>query len=116
MDVDRYEGARRLLCRLGAVCALLNIVAQSFQSVVYQFFISADASPVAALEARNLPIDRARAMVVLLSILLLLPISVATAFDRVRRAPGAAFAGFASLLLFVAFELGYRSIDFFFVS
>ncbi len=114
-SIDSYELARSRLCRAGAICAALVIAAQLFQHIIIWFFLPPESSPRAALEIRNLPVDRARAVVILASILAMLGVYVATAFERAKRAPGAAMVGFAAAVLFGAFDLGYRSIDFFFV-
>ena len=115
VSLERYQAARAILCRLGAVFAVLNIAIQSFQNIAYRM-IPEDASGAAAIAVRALPLDRARAIAVLLSIPLLFIIFSATVLDRVRRAPGAALIGFAASLFYVMFELSYRSIDFFYIS
>ncbi|WP_394834404.1 hypothetical protein LVJ94_48685 [Pendulispora rubella] len=98
------------------MCAVLVVAAQLFQHVAIWFFIPPESSPRVALEIRNMPIDRVRAVVIMFSILAMLGVYMATAFERAKRAPGAALVGFAAALLFGAFDLGYRSIDFFFVT
>jgi len=113
---DRYETARARLCVVGAVCAVLIIVGQAFQEIAYRFYLPEGSSPIAAIQIRNLPLDRTRAVVLIFVIVCMFFFFAATAFDRVRRAPGAAFVGFASFLMFCLFELWHRSIDFFLVS
>ncbi len=115
IPLERYQAARALLCGAGAVCAVLNLAIQCFQNWVFHK-LPEDAAGAAAMAVRASALDRMRAAAVLLSITLLFIILTATAFDRVRRAPGAALVGFAGTVLFTLFELGYRSVDLFYIS
>ncbi|WP_394825000.1 hypothetical protein [Pendulispora albinea] len=116
ISVEHYDAERARLCRIGAACAVLNIAAQVFQAIANRFLIPEANSAVEAIQVRSLSIEHVRATVMLLSLLLLLAVFAATAFDRVRRAPVAALVGFASMLLLIGFELACRSIDLFAIS
>ncbi|WP_394842905.1 hypothetical protein LZC95_38265 [Pendulispora brunnea] len=113
---ERYHVARTRLCRFGAVCAVLVIVLQGFQEIAYRSFIPVADSPAAKLAARALPMDMARGAAVFTAIVCMSFVFAATALERLPRAPGAALVGFANMLLFCCFELGYRSVDMLFVS
>jgi hypothetical protein len=101
--------------RLGAIGAALYLAAQLFQGVVL-WWLPAATAPGEAIAARQLPLEQARSLVVLLGFVPLLVAYAAAALAGARRLTGAALLAITFSALFVALEIGYRSIDLFLVS
>lgn len=101
--------------RLGAIGSALYLAAQLFQAVVLWGLPAADA-PGEVIALRQLPLDQTRSLVVLLGFVPLLVAYTAAALAGARRATGAAILAITFSALFVALEIGYRSLDLFLVS
>lgn len=98
---------------LAAFCILFFIAAQTFQEFAYRFWIPATHSPEQELLAYLLPVDRARALLVLASILLMVVPYIVIALRYRRVTPVAALLGLIFGVAFLGFELSSRSVDFF---
>ncbi|MGH9159713.1 MAG: hypothetical protein ACRD2X_06965 [Vicinamibacteraceae bacterium] len=101
--------------RLGAIGSALYLASQLFQAVAF-WWLPAATAPGEAVAVRQLPLDQARGLVVLLGFVPLLVAYAAAALAGPRRVTGTAFLAVAFSALFVGLEIGYRSIDLFLVS
>jgi hypothetical protein len=104
-----------LLHAVAAGGAIFYLAVQTVQRILFAFVLPRPSSPLEELLLRQHPADAARALLLLASFFALVPVYVAVARLRRHRAPGAASCGVLSGLLFVAFELAYRSLDLFLV-
>ncbi|MPZ16889.1 MAG: hypothetical protein GEV06_03065 [Luteitalea sp.] len=101
--------------RLGAIGAALYLGAQLFQAVAF-WWLPVATAPGEAIALRQLPLDQIRNLVVLLGFVPLLVAYTAAALTGARRFTGSAILAITFTSLFVALEIGYRSIDLFGVS
>jgi hypothetical protein len=97
------------------LCAGFYLVAQTLQQILVRAVLPESAAPLDELLGRHAPAEVLRAVAILSSMFLMVPVYAAIALRRLRRSPGAAACGFAFGLLFVAFEVSYRSLDLFLV-
>jgi hypothetical protein len=96
-------------------CILFFIAAQAFQELALRFWIPAAHGPEQELLNHLLPVDRARALLILASILLLVVPYITIAMRYWRAASIAAASGLVAGIAFVGFEFTARSVDFFVV-
>jgi hypothetical protein len=96
-------------------CTLFFIVAQAFQELATRFWIPAAHGPEQELLTYLLPMDRARALLILFSILLLVMPYITIAMRYWLATPIAAVSGLIAGISFIGFEFTARSIDFFVV-
>lgn len=101
--------------RLAAFCVLFFVAVQIFQEIASRFWIPEAQGPEQELLVYLLTIDRVRALLILLSIVLLIVPYAVIAIRFSTRLPLAAIVGFAGVLGFIGFELLHRSIDYFVV-
>jgi hypothetical protein len=97
------------------LCAGFYLIAQTLQRILLLAVLPEYASPLDELLGSRAPAETLRAVAILSSMFLMVPVYAAVALRRFRRSPGAAVCGFAFGLLFVAFEVAYRSLDLFLV-
>jgi hypothetical protein len=97
----------------GAAGILAFILAQTFQELAYALWIPASRGAADDLRIMLLPIDRARALAILLTIIGLLVPYTALAIDRFKRAPLASVLGLIFIAVFVIAEIFPRSIELF---
>jgi hypothetical protein len=100
---------------LAALCILFFIAAQTFQEFAYRLWIPAAHGPEQELHTYLLPIDRARALLIMASIVSLIVPYVVIALRYRRIALFAAVLGLIFGAAFKGFELSTRSVDFFVV-
>jgi hypothetical protein len=98
---------------LAGCCLVLFIAAQTFQEIAYRFWIPVSHSPQDDLLAYLLPIDRARAILIMGTIVLLIVPFVVIALRCFRLAPMESLLGLVFGVAFIGFELCHRSMDFF---
>jgi hypothetical protein len=96
-------------------CTLFFIVAQTFQELATRFWIPAAHGPEQEVLTYLLPLDRARALFILFSILLLVIPYITIAIRYWPATPIAAASGLIAGISFIGFEFTARSIDFFVV-
>jgi hypothetical protein len=94
-------------------CILIFIAAQAFQELALRFWIPVAHGPEQELLAHLLPVDRARALLILASILLLVVPYITIAMRYWRATPIASGSGLIAAIAFVGFEFTTRSLDFF---
>jgi hypothetical protein len=94
-------------------CILFFIAVQAFQELAFRFWIPAAHGPEQELLTHLLPVDRARALLILASILLLVVPYITIAMRYWRATPIAAASGLIAAIAFVGFEFTSRSMDFF---
>jgi len=99
----------------GGICLLLFISAQAFQELAYRFWIPASRGPEDDLKIYLLTVDRARALLVGATILLLIVPFVVIALRYFRAAPLASVLGLIFGTAFIGCEVTYRSLEFFVV-
>jgi hypothetical protein len=109
------NGINKSECVLGGLCLGLFIAAQTFQEVAYRFWIPASHGPRDDLLIYLLPIDRARAILILSTIILLIVPFVVIALRCFKAASMASLLGLIFGVAFIAFEISRRSLDFFVV-
>jgi hypothetical protein len=100
---------------LGGWCVLLAIGAQAFQEIAYRYWIPPSRTPQDDLAAYVLPVDRARAILVMAEIVLRVVPFVVIALRCFRAAPLAATSGLVFGIAFIGFEVSHRSLDLFMV-
>lgn len=98
-----------------ACCVLFFVAAQVFQELASYLWIPTAADPEQELRTYLLTVDRVRALLILLSIVLLLVPYAVVAARYWPALPIVATVGFAGVLGFIGFELLHRSIDYFVV-
>jgi hypothetical protein len=98
---------------LSAVCVFLFLTAQTFQEIASRFWIPAPRAPQDELLVYLLPIDQARSILVMGTIVALIVPFAVIALRYRRRTPLASILGFIFGAAFIGFELSYRSLDFF---
>jgi hypothetical protein len=91
------------------------IVAQSFQELAYRLWIPAARNPQEELLLYLLPVDQARALAIMGTIVLLLVPFAVIALRYRQTAPLASTLGLIFGVAFVGFETIHRSMDFFVV-
>ncbi|WP_035358490.1 hypothetical protein [Edaphobacter aggregans] len=96
-------------------CILFFIAAQTFQELATRFWIPDAHGPEHELLIYLLPMDRARALLILSSILLLVIPYIAIAMRYWSATPIAALTGLIAGISFIGFEFTARSMDFFVV-
>lgn len=96
-----------------ALCVFLFIAAQSFQELAYRFWIPAPHGLQDELLNYLLPIDQARAMLIMGTIVVLIMPFTAIALRYFKVAPLASVLGVVFGVAFIGFELSHRSVDFF---
>ncbi|NID14665.1 hypothetical protein [Luteibacter yeojuensis] len=101
--------------RLSAYCILFFVAVQTFQELGSRFWIPEAQGPEQELLVYLLTIDRVRALLVLLSIILLVVPYTVIAVRYAGRLPVVAIIGFTGMLGFVGFEILHRSVDYFVV-
>ncbi len=94
-------------------CLVLFIAAQTFQEIAYRFWIPVSHSPQDDLLAYLLPIDRARAILIMATIVPLIVPFVVIALRCFRVAPVESILALVFGVAFIGFELSHRSMDFF---
>src|SRR5260370_17790060 len=94
-------------------CLVLFIAAQTFQEIAYRFWIPVSHSPQDDLLAYLLPIDRARAILIMATIVPLIVPFVVIALRCFRVAPVESILELVFGVAFIGFELSHRSMDFF---
>ena len=99
--------------RLSAFCMFFFLLAQSFQEIAYRFWIPVSHSPQDELLIYLLPIDKARAILIMGAIVVLIVPFVVIALRYWTRAPLASVLGVIFGSAFIGFELSHRSVDFF---
>ena len=112
---DTTEAVESRHYRLAAACVLFFVIVQVFQEVASRFWIPEAQGPEQELLVYLLVIDRVRALLILLSIVLLIVPYGVIALHYRWRFPLAALLGFAGVLGFIGFELLHRSVDYFVV-
>jgi hypothetical protein len=101
--------------QLAGLCILFFILAQTFQELATRFWIPEAHGPEQELLTYLLPMDRARALLILSSILLLVVPFITIAMRYRQATPLAAVSGLIAGVAFVGFEFTARSMDFFVV-
>ncbi|MBV8629979.1 MAG: hypothetical protein JOZ83_03585 [Silvibacterium sp.] len=101
--------------RLAGFCMLLFIAGQTFQEAATRFWIPPAKGPDQELLTHLLAVDRVRALLILISILLLVIPYIVIARRYWPTTPIAAASGLIAVIGFVGFEFTARSIDFFVV-
>jgi len=101
--------------RLAAFCIFLFLAAQTFQELVYRFWIPVSHGPADDLLAYLLPIDEVRSMLIMGTIVVLIIPFAVIALRYRNRAPLASLIGIVFGAAFIGFELSHRSLDFFVV-
>jgi hypothetical protein len=100
---------------LGGICIALFIAAQTFQQSAYRFWIPISQGPQDDLLTYLLPIDRARAILIMSTIVMLTVPFVVIALRSFKAAPVASILGLVFGVAFIGFETSHRSLDFFVV-
>jgi hypothetical protein len=100
---------------LGGVCIVLFIAAQTFQQFTYWFWVPISHSPQDDLRTYLLPMDRARAILIMGTIVVLIVPFVVITLRSFKAAPVASILGLVFGAAFIGFELSHRSMDFFVV-
>ena len=100
---------------LAGGCLLFAIAAQAFQEIAYLYWIPPSHTLQDDLMAYVLPIDRARAILVMAEILLRIIPFVVIALHCFRAAPLASVIGLIFGVAFIGFEVSHRSLDLFMV-
>jgi hypothetical protein len=100
---------------LSAFCTFLFLAAQTFQAFAYRFWIPSSHGPQDDLLTYLLPIDKARAILVMITIVALIVPFVVIALRYRDRTPLASVLGVIFGTAFIGFELSQRSVDFFVV-
>ena len=96
---------------IAGLCVVGFLLTQVFQKLALHVWIPAATTPEQELLAYLLPIDRARALLVMVGILLLMVPFAAIALRYRRVRPVASLLGFTFGFAFVLLELLHRSID-----
>jgi hypothetical protein len=99
--------------QFAGLCILFFIAAQTFQELATRFWIPEAHGPEQELLTYLLPMDRARALLILSSILLLVIPYITIAMRYWPATPIAAVSGLIAGVSFIAFEFTARSMDFF---
>jgi hypothetical protein len=99
----------------GGLCIAAFIAAQSFQELAYRFWIPAARTPEHELMVYQLPMDQARALAIMCTIVLLLVPFTVIALRYRETAPLASALGLIFGVAFVGFETIHRGMDFFVV-
>jgi hypothetical protein len=95
-----------------ALCVLAFLAAQAFQHFAFWFLIPAAKGPQDELRNYLLPVDRARALLVGGTILLLLVPYVVVALRFLEVAPVTSLLGLTLGVGFVGFEITHRGVEF----
>jgi hypothetical protein len=95
-----------------AGCLLLFLATQTFQEIVYRFWIPVSHSPQDDLLVYLLPVERTRAILLIVSITALIVPFVVIALRCFRVAPVASTCGLVFGAAFICFELSQRGVDF----
>ena len=101
--------------RLSAFCVLAFLAAQTFQVLAFAFWIPVAKGSRAELLTYSLPIDQARSLMVMGSIVLLVIPYITIALRYYRSAPVLSLLGLVFGVAFIGFEVSARSIEFFVV-
>ena len=102
--------------RFATACCAYYVIAQVIQQAAFAHGINDAATGEQGILQRLLPLDQFRLSVLLLSFFPILVAFAAVALRRVRSNPAASLLGFTFSFLFVAAEMGARSMDLFLVS
>jgi len=98
---------------LAGCCVVLFILAQTFQEVAYDIWIPESRSPQQDLSIFLMPVDRARALLILATIVVLIVPFIVIAIRCFELAPVASIVGLIFGSAFIGFEMVHRSADFF---
>ena len=97
---------------LAAGCLALFLGSQTFQEMAYRFWIPASHGPQNDLLTYLLPMDRARAILIMAGIAALVVPFVVIALRCFQNAPVASTCGLIFGAAFIGFELSQRGVDF----
>jgi hypothetical protein len=97
---------------LAAGCLLLFLATQTFQEIAYRFWIPVSHSPQGDLMVYLLPVERTRAILLMVGIMALLVPFVVIARRCFGVAPVASTCGLIFGAAFICFELSQRGVDF----
>jgi hypothetical protein len=106
------QGRRDLFAGL---CVLAFLATQTFQQLAHWFWIPTPQSTREELATYALPVDQARAMVVLVGLILLIVPYCVVALRYCKPAPLASLLGLVFGTAFIGFETASRSLEFFLV-